>query len=432
LSVFFLTSGVQKWARRAILWGIMMLGYRNVSNCAAFVRFYPFVGMFTMPMKPSELRQVLGQIQSEFTDFSNHSTDVYQDYRRALKQVSAQTDAELTELLSDHDHPGARPLEPLGQWQNWLIPSHLQWANREQSLEWVRDRLSGVTTFAVDGSQIFPSKDVSPPIALVQVGWFENPHSTTGDYRKDIRLTVMPPSELQVQRNGRPLDRQVGMRRFQMEVERIIEFMEAHPSCDDCLVFFDGSLVVTFAEAFDLDCRLFYAKQMLNLLRASEQYRVPVVGYMQMLQCLKVLPETTLLNDAQLLGSGMKWGDRTPVFSCARPGDAWGQGILGLYEEQGDAIAFFYMKANDNGPVRLEFPRWVFDDGQFARILDYIRGEIIIGGGYPYVIETADQVAVLQADDRRLFYRMIQDWSAEASINIRFSRKMISKQLRRR
>ncbi|MGF1603550.1 MAG: DNA double-strand break repair nuclease NurA [Thermosynechococcaceae cyanobacterium] len=394
-----------------------------------------------MPLKSAELMQVLDQKRSEFTDFSSQTRQVYQAYRRALQKVSTKTDGEIADLLSDYDHPGARPLESLGASKNWQIASGLQWVNREHSLEWVRERLTGVTTFAVDGSQVFPSKEVSPPVALVQVGWFQNAHSSAGNYQKDIRLTVMTPTELQIQRNGRPLDRQVSMRRFQMEVERIIEFMENHPSCDDCLVFFDGSLVVTFAEAFDLECRAFYAQQMVNLLRASEQYRVPVVGYidtsqacdvLQMLQCLEVLPETTLLNDAQLLGVGMSWGDRTPVFSCARPGDAWGQGILGQYEEQRDAIAFLYMKANGNMPVRLEFPRWIVDDGKFANMLDYIRGEIIIGGGYPYVIETADQVAVLQADDRRLFYQLLQDWSEKAALKMRFSRKMVSKQMRRR
>ena len=59
----------------------------------------------------------------------------------------------------------------------------------------------------------------------------------------------------------------------------------------------------------------------------------------------------------------------------------------------------------------------------FPEFLDYVRGEIIIGGGYPYVIETADQVAVLQAEDRRQLYRLLQDWSEKASVNIRFSRK---------
>ncbi|MGB7414165.1 MAG: DNA double-strand break repair nuclease NurA [Thermosynechococcaceae cyanobacterium] len=92
------------------------------------------------------------------------------------------------------------------------------------SCEWVtvRDVLTGVTTFAVDGSQIFPSKDVSPPIALVQVGWFLNPHSQTGEYQKDNRLAILTPAQL-VLENEHTLNRQVSMRRFQMEVERIIE-----------------------------------------------------------------------------------------------------------------------------------------------------------------------------------------------------------------
>ncbi|PZD70845.1 hypothetical protein C1752_08987 [Acaryochloris thomasi RCC1774] len=394
-----------------------------------------------MPLKPSELLQALGQSQAEFTDFSSNASEIYRDYRRALKKVSAQTDTDITNLLTDYEHPGARPLEPLppSESKNWLIRSKLKWANRERSLQWVRDVLTGVTTFAVDGSQIFPSKDVSPPIALVQIGWFANPHSETGEYQKDNRLALMTPAQLDLE-NERTLNRQVSMRRFQMEVERIIEFMESHPSCDDCLVFFDGSLVATFAEASDFECKLFYAKQIVALLRASEKYKVPVVGYIdtsqacdivQMLRCLEVLPETTLLNDAQLLGNEMNWGDRTPVFICDRTGDARSQGILSLYEEQADAIAFLYMKTNGNAPVRLEFPRWIYDEGHFERILNYVRGEVIIGGGYPYTIETADQVAVLQSGDRNLFYRLVQDWSEQASVNISFSRKMVSKQLRR-
>lgn len=392
-----------------------------------------------MPLKSSELLQALGQSQAEFSDFSSNLSQLYTGYRRALKKVAAKTEAELSELLSDHEHPGARPLEPLGNAKNWLIRSKLKWANREQSLQWVRDVLTGVTTFAVDGSQIFPSKDVSPPIALVQVGWFANPHSETGEYLKDNRLAIVPPSQLDIT-DSRLQNRQVSMLRFQMEVERIIEFMETHPGCHDCLVFFDGSLVATFAEASDFECQLFYAKLMVNLLRTSEQYRVPVVGYIdtsqacdivQMLRCLEVLPETTLVNDAQLLGSGMEWGDRTPIFTCDRTGNARSQGILSLYEEQGEAIAFLYTKTNGNAPVRLEFPRWIYDEGHFERILNYVRGEVIIGGGYPYVIETADQVAVLQSGDRKQFYRLVQDWSEQESVNIQFSRKMVSKMLRR-
>jgi NurA domain len=394
-----------------------------------------------MPLKPSELLQILDQKQSEFSQFYSHASATYEEYRRALRKVSAQSDAAIAELLSDYAHPGARPLESLGRYANWIIPCNLKWQNREQSLQWVRDRLMGITTFAVDGSQIFPSKDVSPLIALVQVGWFENPHLPIGNYDKDVRLTVMTPTELEVQRNGRSLERQVGMRRFEMEVERLIEFMEDHAGRSDCLVFLDGSLVATFAEAFDFDCRAFYAQQCVNLLRASAQYRVPLVGYIdtshssdliQMLQCLEGTPDTTNLHDPQLIDAGMQWGDRTPLFQCDRPGDAWGQGILAEYEEQSMNVAFTYLKANDNPPVRLELPRWIYDAGLLDAVLDYVRGEIIIGGGYPYVIETADQVAVLQTEDRQIFFRLLQEWAEKSEIPFRFSRKMVSKLMRRR
>ena len=71
-------------------------------------------------------------------------------------------------------------------------------------MAWVRQTLSGVTTFAVDGSQIFPSKDISIPVALVQIGWFENPHDDTGFYEKDIDVDVMTPSELKASHSGEP------------------------------------------------------------------------------------------------------------------------------------------------------------------------------------------------------------------------------------
>ena len=393
-----------------------------------------------MPLKSSALLQILEQKYASFTDYHQSATQTYHEYRNALRIYSRKTSAELSELLIDELHPGARPLEPLGKSPDWKIPAKLKWTNREHSLQWVRDRLQGVTTFAVDGSQIFPTKDVMPPIALVQVGWFENRHSPDGDYTKDIRLNVLTPEELDVAHLGRTPERQVGMHRFQMEVERIIEYMETHAGCLDRLVFLDGALVATFAEVFDLDCRQFYAQQCVNLLRASEQYRVPLVGYIdtthacdlvQMLRTLQGLPESTVLHDAMLLGSQLQWGDRTPLFLCDRPGDARIEGILSAYEEQQNRIAFTYLKANEGYPVRLELPLWIYEAGLFETVLDIVRGEIIIGGGYPYVIETADQVAVLQMADRQLFFQLLQEWADRSDIRVRFSRKMVSKLMRR-
>ena len=394
-----------------------------------------------MPLKPSEIMRALDQKQAEFKAFDQTRVDTLRRYRQALAQVSKQTDAALDDALLGHSGTGAKPLEALGRSPHWIIAANLKWSSREQSLEWVRDRLTGVTTFAVDGSQIFPSKEVSIPVALVQVGWFENPHLPLGTYDKDVRLNVLSPADLKPPENNSPLDLQVSMYRFQMEVQRLIEFMENHANQTDCLVFFDGSLVVTFAEALTPDCREFYVQQVLELLRTSERQRVPLVAYIdtsyardlvRLLQHLRDLPDAPSLYDAFLLGSKMQWGDRTPLFRCDRQGEAFHPGILRDYQEQSDAIAFTYLKANDRHPVRLEFPVWLYEAGLIEKILEYIRGEIIIGNGYPYVIETADQAAVLQSEDRQIFYRLLQEWAAREDIDLRFSRKMVSKMLRRR
>jgi hypothetical protein len=76
-------------------------------------------------------------------------------------------------------------------------------------------------------------------------------------------------------------------------------------------------------------------------------------------------------------------------------------------------------------------PLWVYEAGLLESVLAWVRGEVIIGGGYPYVIETADQTAVLKAEDRQMFFRLLQDWADSEDLNLRLSRKMVSKVRRR-
>lgn len=389
-----------------------------------------------MALKPSQILDILNTKRDEFTTFSDATLKRLAEYQKFWKELTNLSEKALAERLAKHPSGiGARPLEPLNKATEGLIPFQVTWQSREQSLAWVRDRLMGITTFAVDGSQIYPSKDLSVPIALVQVGWFENPHIETGHYEKDVRLDVMTPTDLQVKGMNEPVDRRVSMRRFEMETERLVEYMEAHAQSEDTLVFLDGSLVATFAEAFDSDARQFYVSCLLELLRTSDRCRVPLIAYIDttyaqdlsvMVQQLYGLDELKSVHDAQLVNKTMEWGDRTTLFQCDRGG------ILAAYEEFQDQIGFTYLKTTREGyPARLELPLWMYEAGLLDRVLDWVRGEVIIGSGYPYVIETADQTAVLQADDRQMFYRILQDWADEAELNLRFSRKMVSKVRRR-
>ncbi len=389
-----------------------------------------------MTIKATQIHEILNSKRDEFAAFSQTTGRQLQTYRAALENFCAEGEPELQQLAARHPaNLGAQLLEPLTQAKQGVIPFGLVWQNREQSLAWVRQRLTGITTFAVDGSQIYPGKDLSIPIALVQIGWFENPHLPTGEYEKDVAIDVMTPTDLRAGHSGDPVDRQVNMRRFQMETERLIDYMRAHPKATDRLVFLDGSLVATFAQPFEIKVRQFYVECLLELLEASQKYQVPLVAYIDtsyaqdlavMLRTLYELPESQSIHDAQLLNKYMSWGDRTPMLLCQR------SGILADYENQADQIAFTYLKTNRDGyPARLEMPLWMVEAGLTERVIDWVRGEVIIGSGYPYVIETADQTAVLQAEDRQNFFRILQDWAEQEELNLRFSRKMVSKARRR-
>lgn len=390
-----------------------------------------------MPIKPSQVFALLRQKRDDFKQFDVEAMRLVQQYRSALERSSQASSEVLAEQLQRAiaSNPGATILEPFEALPNWVLPANLRWQNRQESLAWVRDRLTGIATFAVDGSQIFPSKDWSIPVALVQIGWFENLHLPSGQYTKDIALDVMTPAELKANNSGEPVDRRVNMRRFEMETERLVRYMEEKAHCEECLVFFDGALIASFADTFDGETRDFYVQCLLKLLRTSEACRVPLVGYIDtsyardltlMLQRLHQLPEAQAVHDAQLFHRNMEWGDRTPLFLSQR------SGILSEYQEQAHQIAFTYLKTTHDGyPARLEIPLWVYEAGWLDRVMDWVRGEVIIGSGYPYVIETADQTAVLQSSDRQMFLRILQDWAEQENLNLRLSRKMVSKVRRR-
>ena len=396
-----------------------------------------------MAIKPSQIQMVLGRKRADFASFDKSTSGYLDQYREAWESWIALSEDDRDEWVSKQEGDlGATPLEPVGdRHTNGIFRSGLSWDNREQSLDWARRHIADVTTFAVDGSQVFPQKDFSIPIALVQIGWFENHHRAAGDYEKDILLDVMTPKDL-VSDRSQPMDRWINMRRFSMEVQRLIEYIthakararSQHRDPEKCLVFFDGSLVLSFASMLDENIRSPYIDQVLALLRASEKHQVPLVGYVDtaqsndittLLRTLDKLETTRAIHDAKLLDRSMEWGDRTPLMTCCR-GD-----ILNYYAEMRSRIAFTYLKTNANYPARLELPTWIWESGRAEEVINQVRAEVIIGNGYPYAIETADQTAVLQSRDRQIFYRILQDWAEQENLALSLSQKMVSKARRR-
>jgi hypothetical protein len=359
---------------------------------------------------------------------------------------------------------GARPSS---EFDRWLVdaphrdyhaphfPFGRDFANHEQARQWA-ECIEGVTTVAVDGSQLLPWRDASIPVALVQVGFFVNPHRQGRPYTKDVNMEVLAPDEIMEEARNEASDpdsypyseMQVTLRRYLLEVETLCSQMEqlAQSRREDDpvyspVVFFDGSLVVSFAMSMPSPYRERYIASAVALLRTSEELRVPLIGYIDtsyardMITMLRrvdstrkhpVLQETKKIHDALLWQGHLHWGDRTPAMICSRTD------VLDSYGPYRDSVAFCYVQTTANRPpTRLEFPRWMLDDGVLDPVLDVVRAEVIAGNGYPYAIETADAVSVVTMQDRNEFYAHFQAFMERQNVKFTFSTKSLSKKRRR-
>lgn len=358
---------------------------------------------------------------------------------RALAEMQMLSMAELESRLPN-ERAGARPTAEYDTYPNLIIPFAQRWQNHRQSHEWAADILQNVTTIAADGSQITPSKDLSIPVGVVQVGWFENSHSPGGKYIKDIQVEVLSSAELTgsddagADASDFP-DWRINMRRFTLEIERLVAFMEANADTyPKPLAFFDGSLVISFAQHMRPNRQKQYSDAVIRLLDISEQTGVPVIGYIDTSYAGDLVDMICHGTNARLTGrvsdgailrhQQMKWGDRSPVFVCDRNDN--------LEARFYNRVCFSYLKTTtSNPPARLDFPRWLYETGEHERVIDLVRAECVVGVGYPYALETADAVSVLTMQDRERFYRLFQRFAENEGLALRFSRKSVSKRGRR-
>ncbi len=323
-------------------------------------------------------------------------------------------------------------------------------ANHVEARSWAEQVITGISVAAADGSQIAPWGDVSVPIALAQAGLFMNPHSADKNYIKQTYVEVLGPEDLAESAaddaSSAFLADQFGaeiinLRRFELECATLMRWMRSTAAegvsiTKPPVALFDGSLIVSFALTMQSAIRTRYIHTVVALLRTSQETRIPLLGYIDsskardlavMLRAAfpeKQLPKSSRIADAQLLQPQMRWGDVTIPFLSAR-GDV-------LHSYDGEQVAFQYLRAaQDRPPARVEMPEWVIREGLEDYCIDVLRAEIIIGGGYPYALETADALAVISLADRERFYGVLQKYMEQKGIALSFSRKFLSKSRRR-
>src|SRR5262245_30455083 len=410
--------------------------------------------------------KILQQLQSkrdQFVAFEDSFQDEAGRYLEALDRMSMLPGSELTRRLAPVNTPGALPTAEFDAAAGLRVEFPHKWKNHQEAREWAFDALLDHPTFAVDGSQIRPDDEFSIPVAAVQVAWFENRHTVDGRYVKDARFEVLTPEDLTVEFGDDRVisEQQVNLRRFELEIESLCASMKklsepgkklSEPgkklsaSGGDAgklaVAFFDSSLVISFADRLQGEAQERHVRAMLELLRSSEKTGVPVVGYVDgsrsrdlvhMVASLFNLKDAEKIHDAWLVASRLTWGARTPMFVCARGGaDRKQQGILEKFEEYRRGVGFVYLKTSATAPpARLEIPLWVLERGLLDQVISLVIAEVVVGNGYPYVIQSADAAAVINSHDRDAFYAIFQRFAREQEIGLRISEKTASKSRRR-
>ncbi|GAC1327587.1 MAG: DNA double-strand break repair nuclease NurA [Chloroflexota bacterium] len=374
----------------------------------------------------------------EFRAAAARSRLLQEQYADTLKAVERLTDDELNGLLAQEEWPGARPTAELFE-RGLVIPFTRRWATAQDARTWALHQLRGVTTVAVDGSQIAASKEFAVPVSLVQVAWFKNPHDPESAYVKDVQNEVITSNEDEGEVDNYAFaESRLNQRRFTLEMEVAADQMRRLETAPPPVVFIDGSLVLSFIHRMVPAAQSGYLHALFQLLDTSEEQGVPVAGFIDlsyardltgMLKTAFNLPDGNVF-DAALLSERMQPLDRTAAFVTAR-GD-----VLPHYrsprKDWSTEICFVYVKTGaDRLPARIDFPRWMLRQGVLDHVLDIIRAEVVVGSGYPYALETADAAAVLTTEDRLQFYRLFHRFAEDTGLDILLPGKSVSKGHRR-
>jgi hypothetical protein len=339
--------------------------------------------------------------------------------------------------------PGARPTAELEQAPTLCMPLGQSFGSQEEWRTWATALLEGHPVGAVDGSQIAPDKEYAPALGAVQVGWFINDHSREGSYTKQVEFEVITPGELadaDGDSEGSFAGWYINQRRFVGECRRLALLMrEARESGGPIpLLIFDGSFIISFASQMLPARSHAYVEAVRSLLAASEEWRVPLVAFVDssasrdlvnLIDLVSGVQGQRTMTDAGLMQQLLPaWGDRGPLFLCARDDALSREGTADFYND----VAFTYLRTvQDQPPARVELPRWLLDDGLADEIFDLLRAECAIGGGYPYTMQATDALAVLSHEDRARFHGLLEQFLQREQIPMRRTRKAQSKLQRR-
>lgn len=307
-------------------------------------------------------------------------------------------------------------------------------------------RPTPVTVVATDGSQIYPDRHFEPTCYLLnisriafQYGTFERPLMESVPsfrYRSNdlegYADEVIEAATVEV----------ISSMRDKYELEALFETaVRVRISGRPILAMADGTLIRWPVGAIqDRALRDQLVADYTAVLSQFEREQIPVCSYISMpggtevVNLLRVYlgeeeerGEDSLagLTDRRLFEHTLHPGERSVVFESASH----------ILREYGAAnwICYFYVHVGSGtGPsaevARVEIPRWVADQPTLVDMIHAIvLSECEKGNGYPMILSEAHEQAVIRAQERELFYQLVENQLNTAGLPAMGSRKQLSK-----
>src|SRR5438045_1933510 len=93
---------------------------------------------------------------SRLKDFAHRRDLDATSLRRALRECGRLSATEVRARVAEIPNPGALPSPEHDRSGDWFLPFAARFRNHREAREWAHDRVHGVTTVAVDGSELRP------------------------------------------------------------------------------------------------------------------------------------------------------------------------------------------------------------------------------------------------------------------------------------
>lgn len=397
-----------------------------------------------------QIKDALESKESSLRDHLDRYGSISSRAVTAFERIAGENIGDLINRLKDAENIGALPSDEVVKNASFKVGFETSWQNHENTRAWAAEILNDRKTFAADGSQVYSSEETSVPIALIRIGWFENPHNTAKKFDKGQKIEILTPEDLFSQENEKMNpDVRVEERRYLGEVAAATRFLRSNQGWRERgepmpLAFFDDPLLVPFSQK-GLQKSLLDAT--VRLVDLSAETKVPLIGYVDrsfsrdIVTMLSFIDPTfanvePALYDGWLLRASTdgrspllkKWGERTCFFYSKRRG-------LGAFadEDTGNSkVGFCYLQTTATAaPARIDIPAWCYESGMLDEIIDVVRAECVVGLGYPYPLEAADQTAVITGYERDIFFSTLQRFAEKEKLDFSVSRKNSSKARRR-